>query len=302
MLTDNIQKLIGNTPLIKLRDSNIYAKLECFNPLGSVKDRAALNMILEAEKAGILKKGGYIIEPTSGNTGIALACIGRQRGYRVILTMPENMSVERIKILRLLGAEVVLTSKSSGMGGCIDKARELAKENPNSFIPMQFENKANMEAHKITAKEIIKDLGDVVPDFLVAVVGSGGTIMGLTKYLKKKYPKMKVVAVEPEESRVLSGGKPSTHGIQGIGANFIPALVDVKKFDKIIGVSTSDAIEGMKMANKDYGVFVGISSGAALMASLKMAKENKNANIVTVFPDTGERYLSAFDINCNYCI
>lgn len=216
--------------------------------------------------------------------------------------MPENMSVERIKILRLLGAEVVLTSKSSGMGGCIDKARELAKENPNSFIPMQFENKANMEAHKITAKEIIKDLGDVVPDFLVAVVGSGGTIMGLTKYLKKKYPKMKVVAVEPEESRVLSGGKPSTHGIQGIGANFIPALVDVKKFDKIIGVSTSDAIEGMKMANKDYGVFVGISSGAALMASLRMAKENKNANIVTVFPDTGERYLSAFDINCNYCI
>ncbi|MGI6594948.1 MAG: cysteine synthase A [Christensenellales bacterium] len=302
MLTDNIQNLIGNTPLIKLRDSNIYAKLECFNPLGSVKDRAALNMILEAEKAGILKKGGYIIEPTSGNTGIALACIGRQRGYRVILTMPENMSVERIKILRLLGAEVVLTSKSSGMGGCIDKARELAKENPNSFIPMQFENKANMEAHKITAKEIIKDLGDVVPDFLVAVVGSGGTIMGLTKYLKKKYPKMKVVAVEPEESRVLSGGKPSTHGIQGIGANFIPALVDVKKFDKIIGVSTSDAIEGMKMANKDYGVFVGISSGAALMASLRMAKENKNANIVTVFPDTGERYLSAFDINCNYCI
>ena len=302
MLTDNIQNLIGNTPLIKLRDSNIYAKLECFNPLGSVKDRAALNMILEAEKAGILKKGGYIIEPTSGNTGIALACIGRQRGYRVILTMPENMSVERIKILRLLGAEVVLTSKSSGMGGCIDKARELAKENPNSFIPKQFENKANMEAHKITAKEIIKDLGDVVPDFLVAVVGSGGTIMGLTKYLKKKYPKMKVVAVEPEESRVLSGGKPSTHGIQGIGANFIPALVDVKKFDKIIGVSTSDAIEGMKMANKDYGVFVGISSGAALMASLRMAKENKNANIVTVFPDTGERYLSAFDINCNFCI
>lgn len=302
MLTDNIQNLIGNTPLINLRDSNIYAKLECFNPLGSVKDRAALNMILEAEKAGILKKGGYIIEPTSGNTGIALACIGRQRGYRVILTMPENMSVERIKILRLLGAEVVLTSKSSGMGGCIDKARELAKENPNSFIPMQFENKANMEAHKITAKEIIKDLGDVVPDFLVAVVGSGGTIMGLTKYLKKKYPKMKVVAVEPEESRVLSGGKPSTHGIQGIGANFIPTLVDVKKFDKIIGVSTNDAIEGMKMANKDYGVFVGISSGAALMASLRMAKENKNANIVTVFPDTGERYLSAFDINCNYCI
>lgn len=302
MLTDNIQNLIGNTPLIKLRDSNIYAKLECFNPLGSVKDRAALNMILEAEKAGILKKGGYIIEPTSGNTGIALACIGSQRGYRVILTMPENMSVERIKILRLLGAEVVLTSKSSGMGGCIDKARELAKENPNSFIPMQFENKANMEAHKITAKEIIKDLGDIVPDFLVAVVGSGGTIMGLTKYLKKEYPNMKVVAVEPEESRVLSGGKPSTHGIQGIGANFIPALVDVKKFDKIIGVSTSDAIEGMKMANKDYGAFVGISSGAALMASLRMAKENKNANIVTVFPDTGERYLSAFDINCNYCI
>lgn len=302
MLTDNIQNLIGNTPLLKLKDSNIYAKLECFNPLGSVKDRAALNMILDAEKSGKLKKGGYIIEPTSGNTGIALACIGRQRGYNVILTMPENMSVERIKILKLLGAEVVLTSVSCGMGGCIDKARDLQEKYKNSFIPMQFDNKANMEAHKSTAREIIKDLGDIVPDFLVAVIGSGGTIMGLSKYLKMEYPNIKIIAVEPSESRVLSGGKPAPHGIQGIGANFIPSLVDVKQFDKIIGVSTSEAIIGMKKANRDYGTFVGISSGAALMGSLKIANEYKDANIITVFPDTGERYLSVFDTNCNYCI
>lgn len=289
----NITELIGNTPLLKLKGHNIYAKLEYFNPLHSVKDRPALYMIEGAEARGELKRGGTVIEATSGNTGIGLAYVAKQKGYNAILVMPENMSAERIKLLRHIGAEVVLTPKSEGMNGAVNKAKEIQASTPNSFIASQFTNPDNARAHEeTTAKEIIRDLGDIEPDYLVLVFGSGGTVTGLGRALKRKYPDLKVVAVEPKESPLLSEGRAGSHGIQGIGANFLPELLDKSVIDEVRTVETAKAYEYMKYAITEYGTLVGISSGAALKAALDVESENPGKTVVTLFPDTGERYLS----------
>lgn len=286
---------VGKTPLLKLGESNIFAKLEYFNPLHSVKDRAALFMIEGAEKRGDLKPGGTIVEPTSGNTGIGLTYIGRQKGYRVILTMPENMSEERKKLLRLLGAELVLTPAAEGMNGAVLRAKQLVAELPGAYIPMQFDNPDNVRAHvETTAREIVADLDRPV-DYLVVTVGSGGTLTGLSRALKTVYPGLMTVAVEPAESPLLSQGKAGPHGIQGIGANFIPANVDRNLIDRIVTVTTREAFETAKFAAKTYGTLIGISAGAALAASLKIASEHPDKTVVTLFPDTGERYLSVPD-------
>ncbi|HIU99587.1 MAG TPA: cysteine synthase A [Candidatus Stercoripulliclostridium merdipullorum] len=286
---------VGKTPLLKLGESNIFAKLEYFNPLHSVKDRAALFMIEGAEKRGDLKPGGTIVEPTSGNTGIGLTYIGRQKGYRVILTMPENMSEERKKLLRLLGAELVLTPAAEGMNGAVLRAKQLVAELPGAYIPMQFDNPDNVRAHvETTAREIVADLDRPV-DYLVVTVGSGGTLTGLSRALKAVYPGLMTVAVEPAESPLLSQGKAGPHGIQGIGANFIPANVDRNLIDRIVTVTTREAFETAKFAAKTYGTLIGISAGAALAASLKIASEHPDKTVVTLFPDTGERYLSVPD-------
>ena len=294
--------LIGNTPLVELVnvkntfgfDASLLAKLEYFNLSGSVKDRVAKAMIEDAEERGILKPGSVIIEPTSGNTGIGLAAIGAVKGYRVILTMPETMSIERRNILKAYGAEIVLTEGATGMKGAIDKAEELAKEIENSYIPDQFSNLSNPDIHrKTTGPEIWKDTDGKV-DIFVAGVGTGGTITGVGEYLKSKNPNIKVVAVEPEGSPVLSEGKGGPHKIQGIGAGFIPPILNTSIYDEVIKVENEDAFKFGKLITKKEGILVGISSGAALYAAIKVAerKENKGKHIVVLLPDTGDRYYS----------
>lgn len=295
MLAENITELIGNTPLLRLGNGNIYAKLEYFNPLHSVKDRAALYMIEGAEKRGELKPGGTVVEATSGNTGIGLTYIALQKGYKAVLVMPENMSDERKKLLRHLGAEVVLTPKEEGMAGAHAKADEIARER-GAFVPDQFSNPDNALAHEeTTAKEIIADLNGIEPDYLVLTFGSGGTLSGLGRALKRVYPALKVVAVEPEESPLLSRGYAGAHGIQGIGANFLPALLDKDVIDETVCVKSADAIARATRAAKEYGTLIGISSGAALVASELVSARDPAAVVVTLFPDTGERYLSVWD-------
>ena len=295
-------QLIGRTPLLELRhieeaqklEAKIYAKLEYFNPAGSVKDRIAKAMLDEAEASGKLKKDSVIIEPTSGNTGIGLASVAAARGYRIIIVMPETMSVERRQLMKAYGAELVLTEGSKGMKGAIAKAEELAKENPNSFIPGQFVNPANPKAHReTTGPEIFEDTDGAV-DIFVAGVGTGGTVTGVGEYLKSKKPSVKVVAVEPSASAVLSTGVAGPHKIQGIGAGFVPDVLNTKVYDEIIAVSNEDAFEAGKMIGRSEGVLVGISSGAAAFAAIKLAKrpENKGKTIVVLLPDTGDRYLS----------
>lgn len=298
-LADNILECICNTPMVRFnriagKDSaNIYAKLEQFNPGGSVKDRICLSMINEAEREGLLKPGSTIIEPTSGNTGIGLAMVGAVKGYRVILTMPETMSLERIYILKTFGVEVILTSGIEGMTGAIKKAEELLKNTPNSFMPQQFKNPANPKIHReTTAKEILDALGSSI-DAFVAGVGTGGTITGVGEELKKANPGVKIIAVEPETSAVLSGGKAGPHKIQGIGAGFIPEVLNRKVIDEIVKVSDNDAYRTSQRLAREEGVFVGISSGAAAYAAVKAAKSlGKGKIVVTVLPDTGERYFS----------
>ena len=297
-----LMDLIGGTPLMELSNikekqelkGNILVKLEYFNPTESVKDRAAMGMIIDAEERGLLTKDSVIIEPTSGNTGIGLAAIGAMRGYSVILTMPETMSVERRNILKAYGAQVVLTDGAKGMAGAIEKAKELAKEIPNSFVPGQFDNRANARAHyETTGPEIWEDTGGKV-DIFVSGVGTGGTITGVGEYLKEKNPKTQVVAVEPSDSPVLSEGKKGPHGIQGIGAGFVPSILNTEIYDEIIGVATDDAYGMAKELARKEGILAGISSGAALWAAVEMARrqENEGKNIVVVLPDTGGRYYS----------
>ncbi|MBQ4275642.1 MAG: cysteine synthase A [Lachnospiraceae bacterium] len=295
-------QLIGNTPLLELTriekandlKAKVYAKLEYFNPAGSVKDRIAKAMLDDAEAKGLLKEGTTIIEPTSGNTGIGLASVAAARGYRIIIVMPETMSVERRQLMKAYGAELVLTEGSKGMKGAIAKAEELNKEIENSFIPSQFTNPANPKAHFATTGPEIWEDTDGNIDIFVAGVGTGGTITGVGEYLKGQKSSVKVVAVEPQDSPVLSKGTAGAHKIQGIGAGFVPEVLDTKVYDEIIAVSNEDAFATGKEIGKAEGVLVGISSGAALYAAVKLAKRPENAgkNIVVLLPDTGDRYLS----------
>lgn len=299
-IAEDITKLIGNTPLVRLKKiskglkTELVAKLESYNPCGSIKDRIGVSMIEAAEREGLINKDTVIIEPTSGNTGVALAFVCAQRGYRLILTMPESMSVERRKLLYLLGAEIVLTPAEKGMKGAIEEAERLLKKIPNSFMPQQFKNPANPQIHKeTTAEEIWKDTDGQV-DIVVAGVGTGGTITGIAEVIKKRKPDFKAIAVEPKRSPVLSGGKPGLHKIQGIGAGFIPDVLRLDLIDEVIQVSDEDAIEMMKRLARQEGILAGISSGAAIWAGTEVAKreESKGKLIVVILPDTGERYLS----------
>lgn len=299
---ERIVDTIGNTPVVELKNiekkynlkARIIAKVESFNPGGSVKDRIAKAMLDEAEAQGLVNKDTVIIEPTSGNTGIGLCMVGASRGLRVIIAMPETMSIERRNLMKAYGAELVLTDGSKGMKGAIAKAEELAKEIPNSFIPSQFTNPANPNIHYLTTgRELYNDLDGNI-DFFVAGVGTGGTISGTGKYLKEKKPSIKVIAVEPETSPVLSKGTPGPHKIQGIGAGFVPDTLDTKIYDEIMPISNEEAFEKGRESARTEGLLVGISSGAALAAAIKLAQRPENAGktIAVLFPDTGERYLS----------
>ena len=298
----SISELVGHTPLVQLQrfaaarglKANLLAKVEYFNPAGSVKDRIACAMLDDAEQRGLLKPGAVIVEPTSGNTGIGLAAMAAARGYRVILTMPETMSVERRNLLKAYGAQLVLTDGAQGMKGAIAKAEEIAAQTPGSFLPGQFTNPANPAIHRATTgPEIWKDTDGTV-DIFVAGVGTGGTITGTGAYLKEQNPNVKVVAVEPKDSPVLSEGHAGSHKIQGIGAGFVPDVLDTKIYDEIIPVTNDDAFAAGKLVGHSEGVLVGISSGAAVWAAIKLAKrpENKGKTIVALLPDTGDRYLS----------
>ena len=298
----SVDQLIGNTPLFKLNGfkkkydlvADIYAKVEYFNATGSVKDRIARQMILDAEESGALKPGSTIIEPTSGNTGIGLSAVGTSRGYKVIIVMPDTMSVERRKLMKAYGAQLVLTEGAKGMKGAIAKAEELHAEIPDSWIAGQFDNPSNWKAHYNTTGPEIEEALEGKVDILVAGVGTGGTITGTGKYLKEKNPDLKVVAVEPASSAVLSGNKSGLHKIQGIGAGFVPKVLDTGIYDEIIPVSNEDAFETGASIGKTEGILVGISSGAALYAALQLARkeENRGKNIVVIFPDSADRYLS----------
>ncbi len=301
-IVESADKLIGKTPLLEIRHiekeekllAQVLAKLEFFNPAGSVKDRVAMAMLDDAEEKGILNQDTVIIEPTSGNTGIGLASVAAARGYKMIIVMPDTMSVERRQIMKAYGAEVVLSDGTKGMQGAIDLANELKEKYPNSFIPGQFTNPVNAEIHKKTTGPEIWDDTDGKVDIFVAGVGTGGTITGVGEFLKSKNPDVKIVAVEPASSHVLSGGKAGAHGIQGIGAGFVPEVLNTDIYDEIVTVEDSDAYETGKMLGKKEGVLVGISSGAALYAAIKLAKkpENEGKTIVVLLPDTGDRYLS----------
>lgn len=302
MIYNDITELIGKTPLVKLNkvceglDTEILVKLEYFNPGGSIKDRAGFNMIEDAENKGLINKDTLLIEPTSGNTGVGLAMVAASRGYKLVLTMPENMSIERRKLLECYGAEIVLTPKEKGMQGAVEKAEEIKNNHPNAFVFQQFENSANPEVHeKTTAREILNDTDKNI-DIFIASVGTGGTISGTGKILKQEIPNLKVCAVEPFESPLLSEGKAGAHGIQGIGANFIPKILNKDIIDEIIKVKTDDAYECARLLAKKEGIFVGISSGSAVKAALELAKDpmNKGKRIVVILPDGGERYLSVF--------
>ena len=307
-IAESLLDLIGKTPMLKMSryaaaagvGGNILAKLECFNPLGSAKDRIGIAMIEDAERKELLSEGSVIIEPTSGNTGIALAYASVIKGYKLILTMPENMSEERMKMLRALGAELVLTPKEQGMQGAVDKAKELASQYEKSWLPMQFENEANPNIHKITtAQEILHDTYGRI-DYFVAGVGTGGTLTGVGETLKAFNDRIKIIAAEPADSPVLKGGNAAPHGLQGIGANFVPPVLNTEIIDEIIDVTTQQAYNAVRTAAQTEGLLVGISSGAALFAATVIANrpENRDKNIVVLLPDTGERYLSTdlFDI------
>lgn len=299
---EGISEIIGNTPLMRMKkleeryqlQATILAKLEYLNPSGSIKDRAALAMIKDAEAKGLLKPGATIIEPTSGNTGIGLAAIGIAKGYQVILTMPDTMSQERRNILKAYGAKIVLTEGSQGMKGAIEKAEELQRETPGSFIPGQFTNPANPQIHRETTGPEIWNDTDGKVDILVAGVGTGGTLTGIGGYLKAQNPQIQVVAVEPEASPLLSRGRSGSHGIQGIGANFVPEILNQEIYDEVYAVGDKDAINWAKATTKTEGVLVGISSGAAMCAAAELANrpENKGKNIVVILPDSGDRYYS----------
>ena len=299
---DNILDLIGKTPMMKFANiekkenvkANILGKLECFNPSGSVKDRIAKAMIENAEKEGILKENSTIIEPTSGNTGIGIASVARVKGYKVILTMPESMSIERRNLLKAYGAQIVLTEAKKGMGGAISKAKELQEEMENAVILGQFENMANPQVHyDTTAREIIEDTDNNV-DIFIAGVGTGGTLSGTAKYLKEQNPNVQVIAVEPLQSPVLSKGVSGPHKIQGIGAGFVPNTLDINIYDEVFTVDNDDALKTANMIAKTEGILLGISSGSAIYTAIQVGKreENANKNIVVILPDTGERYLS----------
>ena len=299
-IASDITRLIGNTPLVRLNrissgsEAAIVAKLESFNPLSSVKDRIGVSMIEAAEGAGLIKEDTIIVEPTSGNTGIALAFVCAAKGYKLILTMPDTMSLERRALLQAFGAELVLTPGSEGMNGAVKKAEELAKTDPRYFIPQQFRNQSNPEVHrKTTAQEIWRDTEGKV-DILVAGVGTGGTITGVAEVIKKRKPQFKAIAVEPKDSPILSGGKAGPHKIQGIGAGFVPDVLNMDLVDEIIQASNEDAAKTTRRLAKEEGIFAGISSGAAAWAAIEIARreENKDKLIVVILPDTGERYLS----------
>lgn len=302
MIYNSFAELVGNTPLLKADNfskqldmrAEIYAKLECFNPAGSVKDRVAVNMLLKAKEKGLISEGATIIEPTSGNTGIGLAAAAVSLGYKAVLVMPETMSVERQKLLKAYGADIVLTEGAKGMLGSIEKAKELQATIPNSFIPSQFDNPDNPESHILTTGKEIWDDTEGKVDIFIACIGTGGTVSGTGKYLKSKNPDIKVIGVEPYDSPLITKGKAGPHGIQGIGANFIPDNLDMSVIDEVVTVKTEEAFEMSKTFAKSEGLLVGISSGAALMAAKEIADrpDNEGKKIVVLLPDSGERYMS----------